>query len=378
MNMLTQGLMASGNEVQVLAVSTPKHFIKDEEVDSQYRNKTSFRSVFIDTSVKPLNAVLNLFSNKSYNIIRFYSKDFESVLLNIISEQKFDVVILEALWVTVYLDAIRKHSNAKVLYRAHNSEFQIWERLAVDCRNPLKRSYLTLLAKRLKNYEVEMLNKYDGIAAITEADAAGFKALGCHIPIVHIPFGIDLQNYKPDNSDIEHPSLFHLGSMDWQPNADGISWFLKNAWPQITSKHPNLKLYLGGRGMPQWLQHLFVKNVMIKGEVANAREFINSKSIMIVPLHSGSGMRVKIVEGMALGKTIISTTVGAEGINYENEKNILIADTAEEFGRAVTKCIGDKAFCESIGANARILVEKKYDNNMITANLSEFLRTLLP
>ena len=134
MNMITQGLIEAGNQVQVLAVSTPKHFVKEEEMDGAYRNKTSFRSVFIDTSVKPLNAILNLFSSKSYNIIRFYSKDFEKELITLLSAREYDIILLEALWVTVYLDTVRKYSSAKIVLRAHNAEFQIWERLAADSK----------------------------------------------------------------------------------------------------------------------------------------------------------------------------------------------------------------------------------------------------
>lgn len=376
MNMITHGLIAAGNDVQVLAVNTPKHFIKEDDLDAAYRIKTSFRSVFIDTSVKPLNAILNLFSGESYNIIRFYSKEFERTLIGMLTANKYEIVLLEALWVTVYLDVIRKYSDAKIVLRSHNTEFQIWERLASDAESPLKKMYLNLLAKRLKKYEVGMLNRYDAIAAISEADADCFKKLGCRIPIIHIPFGIDLQRYKPGQSNQNELSLFHIGAMDWLPNADGVKWFLNNAWIGISAKHPSLKLYLAGKSMPDWLRQLHMKNVMVKGEVPDAREFMNSGAIMIVPLSSGSGMRVKIIEGMALGKTIVSTSIGAEGIAYENGTNILIADTTEGFSDAIDKCLSDRSFSESIGRNARILVETKYDNQVLCNKLSDFFNTI--
>lgn len=376
MNMITHGLIAAGNDVQVLAVNTPKHFIKEDDLDAAYRIKTSFRSVFIDTSVKPLNAILNLFTGESYNITRFYSKEFERTLIGMLTAGKYEVVLLEALWVTVYLDVIRKYSDAKIIFRSHNTEFQIWERLASDAESPLKRMYLNLLAKRLKKYEVGMLNRYDAIAAISEADADCFKKLGCRIPIIHIPFGIDLQRYKVDRPNQNEQSLFHIGAMDWLPNADGVKWFLNNAWIGISAKHPSLKLYLAGKSMPDWLRNLHMKNVMVKGEVPDAREFMNSGTIMIVPLSSGSGMRVKIIEGMALGKTIVSTSVGAEGIAYENGKNILIADTTEGFSDAIDKCLSDRSFSENIGRNARILVETKYDNQVLCNRLSDFLKSI--
>ncbi|MBL7883865.1 MAG: glycosyl transferase family 1, partial [Bacteroidia bacterium] len=113
MNILTSGLINAGNNVKVLAINTPKHFIKDADIDSEYRKITNYESVFIDTSIKPLDAFFNLFSTKSYNIIRFYSKDCENKIIEILNKQSFDIIHLETLWVAPYVDIIKKHSKAK-------------------------------------------------------------------------------------------------------------------------------------------------------------------------------------------------------------------------------------------------------------------------
>jgi glycosyltransferase involved in cell wall biosynthesis len=377
MNILTHGLINAGNTVHVLAVNTPKHFIKDDDIDPVYRKKTSYRSVFIDTSIKPVDAILNLFSSESYNIIRFYSKDFEKVLIESLQSEAYDVIQLETLWVTPYVDVIRKYSKAKIVLRSQNVEYMIWERLAADAANPLKKMYLKLLAGRLKKYELSLLNKYDAIATITELDTVVFKKMGCTIPVIHVPFGIDLEKYKMDDSALEKPSVFHIGAMDWRPNADGINWFLKNVWLDVVAKNPSVKLYLAGRNMPDWLVNLKMENVVIEGEVPDSHAFINSRSVMIVPLTSGGGMRVKIIEGMAFGKTIISTAVGAEGIEYEKGVNLLIANTESEFVDAINTCLNNTSFSDSLGKNARALVEAKYDNQIICNKLSAFYLSLL-
>lgn len=377
MDILTHGLINAGNKVDVLSVNTSKHFINIDDVDSNYRYKTNYRIVFIDTVVKPLDAFVNLFSNKSYNISRFYSLDFERALIELLQSKDYDVVHLETLWVTPYVDVIRKYSKAKIVLRSQNIEFMIWERLAEDTQNPIKKMYLKLLAKRLKTYEYDVLNKFDAIATITELDTVVYKKMGCTLPIIHVPFGIDLEKYKIDVSNLEKPSVFHIGAMDWRPNADGIEWFLKNIWLKVQSKNFSIKLYLAGRNMPEWLLQLKMNNVVVLGEVADSHEFINSKSIMIVPLTSGGGMRVKIIEGMAFGKTIISTSVGAEGIEYENGRNILIANTEQEFEETILKCLNDQKFSDTIGKNARTLVETKYDNQLICNKLSDFYKNLL-
>lgn len=377
MNILTDGLLKCGNEVKVLAINTPKHFIKEENIDRDYRKKTGFKSVFINTSVKPVDALLNLFSNKSYNIIRFYSKEFEEELIKIMNTEVFDIVHLETLWVAPYVHAIRKHSKAIIVLRSQNVEYAIWERLAEAASNPAKKWYLKLLAKRLKKYELMMLNKYDGIATITDIDALAFQKIGCTLPIITIPFGIDISKYNEDKSNMEFSSVFHIGAMDWMPNADGIKWFLENVWKQIQTNYPNDNLYLAGRNMPDWLTQLKMQNVSVVGEVEDSHQFINSKSIMIVPLSSGGGMRVKIIEGMALGKTIISTSIGAEGIEYENGKDILIANTATEFVEALEKCLSNKSYSDAVAHNARILAETKYDNLIICKKLTGFYEQLI-
>lgn len=377
MNILTWGLMEAGNNVKVLAVNTPKHFISDDAIDLNYRQKTRYESVFIDTSIKPLDAFLNLFSSESYNIIRFYSKTFEDKLISILRSEKFDIVHLETLWVAPYVDAIRKHSTAKIILRSQNVEYAIWQRLAANTNNPFKKWYLNLLTSRLKKYEISMVNKYDAIATITEIDLKSVKADGCRLPLINIPFGTDLKNYKVDTSTTEFPAVFHIGAMDWRPNAEGIRWIVENVWPKVIEKVPELHLYLAGRNMPQWLLELNAKNVQVLGEVPDSHKFINSKSIMLVPLFSGGGMRVKIIEGMALGKTIISTSIGAEGIDYSEGKDLLIANTESEFVDAIIKCSKNKSFSDQLGINARALIEQKYDNKIICEHLSQFYKELI-
>ena len=377
MNILTQELLNEGHSVKVLAICTPKLNIKIEDIDLAYRQKTNYESVFIDTTIKPLAVILNLFSTKSYNIVRFYSKEFNDKLIEIFKTQEFDIIHLETLWVSPYLDTLRKYSKAKIVLRSQNIEYKIWERMAYYCSNPIKKHYLKLLSRRLKKYENGLINSYDGIATITELDNTTLLEDGCKIPIIHIPFGIDLEKYKEDKSNLDSPSIFHIGAMDWRPNSDGIEWFLKNCWSKISTKYPTIKLYLAGRNMPDWLKNLEMKNVVIEGEVSDSHKFINSKSIMIVPLASGGGMRVKIIEGMALGKTIVSTAVGSEGIDYENKKNILIANTEDEFTTAISNCLDDKLYSESLGENARKLIESKYDNAIICKRLSDFYKKLI-
>lgn len=375
MNNVTQGLMNKGCIVNVLTITTPKHNIST--LPKAYVEKTNFQSVFIDTTIKAKDAFFNLFSNKSYNIERFISNDFSKKLSEILKEQEnFDFIIIESLFVTPYIKTIKKYSKAKIILRAHNVEHKIWERISSNTKNILKKKYIDLLAKRMKNYEISIFNKLDAICAMTNIDVDSFKALGFKKQIASIPTGYILDEIKHTEEPIDEFSVFHIASMDWLPNTEGVDWFIKNVWNKVNKAIPTSHLYLAGREMPQSYYELNKKSITTVGPVESAKEFFLSKHIMVVPILSGSGMRIKIIEGMALGKVIISTTIGAEGINCTNKKNILIADTPKAFSSAIIKCLNDKSFCEEISKNAKQLIVEEYSNESISIRMMDFFKQL--
>jgi len=377
MNANIRALLKAGHQVKVLALNTNKYFVKDSEISSEYKELTGIEFVYTDLAIKPFQAFLNLFSKKSYHVERFVSRDFTSKIVETLKKDDYDIVQLEMLHMTPYLQTIRKYSSAKVVLRSHNIEHLIWDRITAKTKNPLKKAYLKHLTKKLKNYELNYLNKYDGIITISSKDAEYFKANSCTIPLSSVPFGVEIDDYNPSDKEYEYPSLFHIGSMNWMPNDEGIRWFIDHAWPQIHKKFSQIKFYLAGRMMPEWLTNLDVLNVKVLGEVPDAREFIQSKAVMIVPLFSGSGIRIKIIEGMALGKAIISTTIGAEGINYTDGKNILIADDPETFLKAIETCFADKSYCDNLGNEARKLIKNEHSLEQVVKKLEDFYNRLL-
>jgi len=165
--------------------------------------------------------------------------------------------------------------------------------------------------------------------------------------------------------------------MDWKPNIEGVSWFLEEIWPSLIEKHPSLTFEIAGRNMPNWLLESEYKNVINHGEVESATDFIKENTVMVVPLLSAGGMRVKIIEGMALGKVVISTSMGAEGINYKNRENILIANNKKEFLAHLDWLHEDKSRIVTIGQKARRLIAKEYDNETIIRDLYGFYGSLI-
>ena len=375
MNM-AHAIIEAGNEVHQFALNTKKHFVNPLILPEELRNTLHFNSVIIDTKISAFGIIKNLFFSESYNIVRFYSKAVEKELENVLQENTFDVIQLETLFTAPYIECIRKNSTAKIVLRAHNVEHIIWERLAMEEKNIFRKNYLTFLAKRLKKYETETLKNIDAIMAITSVDENLFRQLAFKGMMITVPVSLDFKEYDFDAKQETEMTLFHLGSMDWMPNLEAVDWFLKRCWPKLNSIFPSLKLYLAGRSFPQEIIDANYPNVICEGRIEDAHLYMRKKQIMVVPLLSGSGMRVKIIQGMALGKTIISTRIGAEGIPVENGKNIFFADTPEEFIEAISYCIYNPNSCKQTGINGRKFVEDNYSNQAAGKRLDIFYREL--
>ena len=372
MNSITQGLLHAGCEVKVLTVETDKHPADAAALPADYRQLTAFESVYIDLGIKAIPAAVAALCGESYHVKRYISDIFAKRLTAILKEQTFDVVHIESIFLTPYVQLIRRHSQAKVILRAHNVEHLIWRRVAQSTPNLLKRSYLKHLSLTLRAYELEHVNDYDGVVCITQADADYFRQNGCRRPITSIPFGVTPPEPMENHDTPEANSLFHIGAMDWIPNQESIAWLLNEVWPMVHREVPQAHLYLAGRKMPQRWMKASIDGVTVVGEVDDAMEFIRGKQINIVPLLSGSGIRVKIIEAMAAGKVVVTTTVGAQGIDYTNGQNLLIANTPEEFASQIKRCLSDPDYCRNVGEAAAQLIREQYNGQKLANELIEF------
>jgi len=374
MNMV-KGFSQLGHDVTVLSMNTLKHHVSYAELPEEVKKTADFRLVDVPAKISPLQAFFNLvFSKQPYNAVRFINADFAETLERLLDEKKFDVIQLEGLYVCPYIPVIRKKTKALIVYRAHNIEYEIWERTAKISKG-MRRFYLENLSKRIKRFEKFWLNAYDVLVPISTRDAGVLKALGNVRPSHVSQTGIDSSVLVPDAQHLEYPSLFHMGSMEWAPNQEALLWFAECCWPRIHEKYPALRFFVAGRNAPDWLKQKLVQpNVEFIGEVDDAYSFMNSKAIMVVPLFSGSGMRIKIIEGMALGKAIVTTPIGAEGIGVENGKHLVIVDDEEGFVNAISSLVEDRKRFDELRQNAVDFVRKNFDNLGAARRLIDFYK----
>ena len=216
------------------------------------------------------------------------------------------------------------------------------------------------------------------LVAITERDLANFRKMGYKNGAMVSPIGIDTSYYKvPLREATQDLSICFIGSLDWMPNLEGISWFLNSVWPRLHKDLPQLELHVAGRNTPENILNMDRNGIEIHGEVQDAIAFVNAHPVMIVPLFSGSGMRVKILEGMALGKCVVTTQMGLEGIDAKHQEHVLIANTEEEFAAAIKYCNSHAEEIKNIGLRAKQYVESSYDNKYIAEKLFDTYKNYL-
>lgn len=376
LNMIN-GFVEQKHDVYVLSMQTPKHSYSISEFPQKIKTGIGWNQVWVDTKIKPIALIVNLFfSNKPYNAVRFESKSFEKKLIELLADNDFDLIQLEGAYLESYVEAIRQNSKAKVALRAHNVESEIWLRLAESESNFLKRFYYKLLAKRVEKLESDLLSKIDYLVPITQKDA---EALKFHNPNqVHVSnTGIALEKFKQAGS-VNKKTLFHIGALDWRPNQEALLWFLKNVWSELYQKFPDWKFIVAGRNASEYFENELKEfEVEYVGEVDSAHEFMDENSLMIVPLFAGSGMRIKIIEGMARGKCILTSSIGAEGIPAISGKDIYICDSQKEWLLTLERLLKNSSEIDECGTRAYNFAKKMFCNENIIENLNHFYQQQL-
>jgi len=367
------GLSRNGAEVDVVAAETQKHRAQVKNSGNGDTLPGKYTCIQINTRIRPIALLLNLFfSSKPYNVRRHYSKRFASGLKEILEKNSYDIIQLEGINTTVYINDIRKITDTAIAYRAHNVESEIWQELADGENNKLKRKYFRTLSHRLIKYEPAAIAKCDFLIPISKYDSDQFKAAGLSIPTFTCPFGSDFLVDKEKQPE-DQKDLVYIGSLDWRPNQEGLIWFINKVWIRLLSEKPGIKLRVAGRNAPAWLMdRLNIPGIEFLGEVEDAGEFISSGEILVIPLLSGSGIRVRIIQAMTLGTPVVTSRKGLQGIDASSPEEILLAQNSEQFYESIINILNNKELRAQQAFNARKFIERHYDNCKLNKELLKF------
>ncbi len=364
---LLLGLIANDQtDVTHFTLSTHKHpfDIRNYPTALSHQKIVNFP---INTAVSISGALWSLIKNESYNVVRFYDPSVSKKMENYLTEYTFDYVILESIFLLPYTELFRS-KGIKVILRAHNVEHHIWEQQAKRCRSFVKKVYFNKLAKQLKFYELSALKAVDGIMVISDQDARYFQSQFPEKPITTIPTSFSSVN---ETSDYTKNDFYFLGAMDWTPNEEGVDWLLKKVIPMA---HSSLKIHLAGKSMN--CARLSSTRIHCHGEVDDAKSFILSHGICLIPIQSGSGIKIKLLENMALGKPIITTSEGARGVNVIHDEHVIIADSPKDFVDAMLELNNNTEKRIRLGTAARDFVIDNFGEEIISTRILEFITSI--
>jgi sugar transferase (PEP-CTERM/EpsH1 system associated) len=292
------------------------------------------------TLVRGLDYMSRLPNSAPYAVSRFASTRVQEQLKTWFQERSFDVAVCDFLDAAVNFPV--KPGIPTVLFQ-HNVESEIWRRHADTASNPLRRSMYKMEFSKMLRYEQEIVERYQHVIAVSEHDKSLMMNWVDTSRITVVPTGVDLEQYRPDGSPSpSEPLVMFVGAMDWEPNIDALEYFCGEIWPLVQAKVPAAKFRIVGRNPDERIQKLASKFVKVTGTVASVVDHLRQAATVIVPLRIGGGTRLKIYEAMAMGKAVVSTSVGAEGLDVHHGRDIVLADDPENFAQAVIMFLQDR------------------------------------
>ena len=286
----------------------------------------------------------------------------------LIAEQSFDLIHYEMFHIAQF----HTETDLPGVLSQQNVDSAIWRRLCSETVNPFYKFAYWTQQLAFQRYERVLSPKFDAVTCTSDIDAAVFQQYCATDAIEIIPNGVDITHYQPDVTAEAPAHLIYIGSMDWYPNEDAVGFFVNEVLPRIQESVPEVKFSIvGGNPSPRVQKLAAREGVVVTGRVPEIKPYFAEATVFVVPLRIGSGTRLKILEALAMGKAIVSTTVGAEGLDLKDGEEIFIADEPIAFADAVIRLLTDSALRRRIGENGRARVERDYDWRSIGEKLHQ-------
>ena len=321
---------------------------------------------------KKYGRLKSLLSRNPYEtMLSCYSPKIQEQISHIINHNNFQILHVESLLMSAYVKNI---STIPKVYDAHNIESDILYRTFINKFST--RSVLTFLDYlKNKKHEQDAIRSFDACISVSENDSKRLRAMGAQ-NLMMLPNCVDLDHFYPVERKDFSPNIVFTGLMNWYPNVDAIKSFCRDAYPVLKEKIPQIKFYAVGRNPISTLKNLEKNDIFITGEVPDVRPFISNSDVCIVPLRIGGGTRLKILEYFAMEKPVISTSIGAEGIDAIDGKHLIIEDDISKFPDRINELLNDTEYAGYIAKNGRKLAEEKYSWDQYGEKLSQLFSNI--
>lgn len=322
-----------------------------------------------------LRLLSNLFSQWPYIVTSHHSAAFEQALERCLRDDPPDLILCA--W-SPYAIFLKNLDSVIRVIGSVNIESQIWWRYYENESNAMKRWYIGRQAAKVERFERLAFQWSEGATAVTRQEADVIASYDSSLKVDVIDNGVDLEYFSGSGKGATESHLVFTGSMDWRPNQDAAVWFASNIFPGLKRDIPDLQATFVGRQPPRHVTELGnIDGIAVTGTVADVRPYLQDASVYIVPLRVGGGSRLKILEALAMGKAVVSTSIGAEGLEVVDGKHLLLADGAQDFAAAVKRLLSDKALADRLGAAGRTMVQERYGWDRLAEKLERFLLQLV-
>lgn len=309
-----------------------------------------------------------IFSRYPISLATVYFKEIADILYDLCSKNTYDVVQIEHSSLTIYMDKLNFKNNPYTILSMHNVDCIRNDRVITNTQFGIYKLFLYYNQLRFRKWETESLSRYDQIVAVSPNDKESIEQMGISGDIGIVPNGVDTEALQMKAGKGDASSIIFVASMDSESNHDGALFFLISIFPKIKLKVPSVSLYLVGRNPKDSLKAFDnEEDIFVTGEVPAVTEFYEKAAVAVVPLRSGGGTRLKILEAMALGIPVVSTSIGCEGLNVEDGKHLLVADDPDLFADAVIELLHNKELSRTLTLASRKTVEEQYDWRSIAA-----------
>jgi glycosyltransferase involved in cell wall biosynthesis len=364
-------LVAFGNPADTAAMRVLQEYAREVVILSPPRWTLPERMVTLFVSLEPDLAR------------RLWSPAFVEQVRRRLERSSFDLVQIEGLEMYGLWEGARtgRHGvGPLVVLDAHNAEYSLQDsawRVSLRAGQWLPALYSFIQARRLRRYEQRACRAVHGVVVVSGEDEAALRALYPPLRACVVPNGVDTGRYASGPREVDGETLLFIGKMDYRPNIDAISWFTAEIWPLIRGRRPRARLLIVGRDLrPEYQRLARLDGVEIIGAVPDERPWFDRASALIVPMRMGSGVRLKVLQAMAMGVPVISTPLGVAGIGGRDGEHYLLARTAVEFADRTVRVLEEPALGAALGASARELVRSRFDWQVILPRLDDFYHEL--
>jgi len=364
--------LAARHDVTLLSVAPPGH---DEHVA---RLRQEFDVRVVEQGARSVRAkrsrqLRSLASLEPYHAATLRSPALQSALDQLHAERRFDVVQLES----SLLCSLTVPEGPALVLDEHNVEYEVFQRVQDIERSPSRRLFNQLEHLRTRRFEQQAWRRAAACAVTSDRELVILAEHAPETPAAVVPNAADLDFFRPTGVEPEPATVVFNGVLDYRPNLDAAHQLVEEIWPLVVARCPQAQLTIVGRGPESDLAPLRRPNVTVPGPVPDIRTELGRAAVVVVPVRMGGGTRLKVLEALAMGKALVSTTLGCEGVNVTNGEHLLIADAPEAFAGAVVDLFADGAARARLGAAGRARMEAEYSWDIAGARLEELYRRVV-